>query len=139
MSDMKRLAVNRVVAAVSAVAGIVIYVSLRGFPWGFDAALCTAFTFYVLGDLVADRVMHADLLEVSLSPAKILLVHVCFLVVVVGFTRLLFYVKSVAADPTPVQGGKIDWDLVVAIAVALGLASLEKWLILSKREVSTAK
>jgi hypothetical protein len=37
---------------------------------------------------------------------------------------------AVGANPTPAQGGKIDWDLVVAITVvasaaALGLAMLE--------------
>ena len=136
MSDIRNVFVDRVVGLVASLAGIFSYIAFRDSVWGFAIGLGMAYTVFVLGGVVAEKVFYSKFLAVQLSWGKIALVHIGFLVVVVGFIWALFYIRSLDADAVPIKQGHLNWDLLIAIVVAILLGSLEKWIILGKREAA---
>jgi len=137
MSDIRNVFVDRTIGLIASLAGIFSYIALRDSVWGFATGLGVAYTDFVLGQVAAEKTFYPKLLAVQLSWGKIALVHAGFLVVVVGFIWALFYIRSLDADAVPIKQGQMNWDLLIAIVVAILLGSLEKWIILGKRENAT--
>jgi len=137
MSTVKGVVADRTIGLIASLAGIFSYIAFRDSVWGFAIGLGVAYTIYVLGQVIAEKIFYPDFLAVQMSWGKILLMHAGFLVVVVGFIWALYFIRSLDPDSAPHVKGHIDWDFIVAIVVATVLGALEKWMILGKRDKAT--
>ena len=117
-----RFLARRIVIAVAVISTVFTYVSLRQFAWAFDAAACVGYTIMVLGDGLTVTFLKGH----SLADRKvttIALTHLCFLAVVVGVARLMYYLKMTDPSLTDAQrSGRSYYDLMaIVIVVVLGL------------------
>lgn len=118
-----RFLARRIVLAVAVVSAILTYEALRDFAWAFDLAIAVGYTVMVLGDGLTVTFLKGHSLA-GQKVTTILLTHACFLAVVVGVTRLMYYLKSTDEQLTVAQrSGRTYYDLVaIAVVVVLGLA-----------------
>lgn len=118
-----RFLARRIVLAVAVVSAILTYEALRDFAWAFDLAIAVGYTVMVLGDGLTVTFLKGHSLA-GQKATTILLTHACFLTVVVGVTRLMYYLKSTDEQLTVAQrSGRTYYDLVaIAVVVVLGLA-----------------
>jgi hypothetical protein len=118
-----RFFARRIVLVIAIVSALSTYIALKQFEWAFDLAVCVAYTLMVLGDGITEQILRGDTLA-GQKVTAILLTHVCFLAVVVGVSRLMYYLKSTDESLTMAQrSGRSYYDFVaIGVAVALGLA-----------------
>lgn len=118
-----RFFARRIVLVIAIVSAVSTYIALKQFAWAFDVAVCAAYTLLVLGDGFTEQILRGDSLA-GQKVSAILLTHICFLAVVVGVSRLMFYLKSTDESLTMTQrSGRTYYDFVaIGIAVVLGLA-----------------
>ena len=124
---------RRLVIGLAVLSTVLTYVTLRQFTWAFDAAACVGYTLMVLGDgLIATFLKGHSLAEQKAT--TIALTHVCFLAVVVGVARLMYYLKTTDPSLTDVQrSGRTYYDLV-AIAVIVVLGLVERMMLFRPKE-----
>jgi lysylphosphatidylglycerol synthetase-like protein (DUF2156 family) len=129
---------RRIVIAAAVIASILTYVSLRQFAWAFDAAIAVGYTVMVLGDGLTVAFLRGHTLAGQKWTA-IALTHACFLAVVVGVARLMYYLKTTDPNLTDLQkSGRTYYDLVaIVIVVVLGL--VERMMLFRPKEEKKEK
>ena len=127
---------RRIVLVLAVLSTVLTYVTLRQFVWAFDAAIVVGYTVMVLGDGLTATFLKGHTLAGQKWTA-IALTHVCFLAVVVGVARLMYYLKM-TDDSLPNKSARSYYDLVaIAIAVVLGL--VERMMLFRPKEEKKAK
>src|ERR1700759_2848603 len=118
-----RFFARRIVLVIAILSAVSIYIALKQFAWAFDVAGCVADTLMVLGDGITEQILRGYTLG-GQKVWAILLTHVCFLAVVVGVSRLMYYLKSTEESLSIAQRhGRTYYDFVaIGVAVVLGLA-----------------
>lgn len=128
-----RFFARRIVLLIAIMSALFTYIALKQFAWAFDVAICVGYTLMVLGDGITEQILRGDSLS-GQKATSILLTHVCFLAVVVGVSRLMYYLKSTDESLTTAQRtGRSYYDFV-AIAVAVGLGLAERVMLFRPKE-----
>jgi hypothetical protein len=133
-----RLLPGQIVLAIAAVAAILIFIALRPMHFAMDVALCVGYTVLVFGDLVVDRFFTPQRTKAAMTVGRTLGVHACFLLAVIGVVRIVAHLKPADVDWAPHPGAGINWYLLVAIAVPILLAFVEKSFLFRPHDRSAA-
>lgn len=132
---------HRIMDAVAVVIGILTYVSLRDISWAPDLAVCIAYSFLVVGRILADRILKNRPSTAIVPIGRLLLTHAAFLATVIAAVRIVVYLKPAEMDWSPHPGGApINAYLLAVIVIPYALTYFELAMILKEsRSVAPAR
>jgi hypothetical protein len=108
---------RRFVAGVALIVGLMVYASLRKFPWAIDLAICVGYTVEVVGLVVTARLLATQPAKPLRPIRQLLLIHASFLAGVVGIERT-FPLLQILLPGGPTQHGRQgSWALLIEILV----------------------
>jgi hypothetical protein len=121
---------RRFVAGVAVFFGLLVYASLRQFPWGIDAAICVGFTIEVIGLVATARILATPPLKPLRPAQQMLMIHGGFLLGAIAIERS-FPLLQLLLPGGPVQHGRQgSWAMLVAVIVITVLGYAERWVLL---------
>ncbi|MGO9337462.1 MAG: hypothetical protein ACLPY1_08145 [Terracidiphilus sp.] len=122
---------RRFVAGAAVFVGLLVYASLREFPWAVDVAICVGFTVEVIGLVFTKRILATPPLKPMKPIQQMLLIHLGFLAGVIVIERI-FPLLQMLLPGGPVQHGRQgSWALLVEISVITILGYVERAVLLS--------